>query len=120
MAAFATVRHQNAGSTVETIILTATANATYDFAPEHPIRAMSMMAKGGGGNNFGGGTVELLGSNDGTNFVSLPTAKTINADGIKSVAIIDCGFLNYRVALTGSTNPTLSIYVNLNNNHRRG
>lgn len=113
MAAFDTILHTSGGNALELVKVTASANATYNFQPEHPIRAMSLQAIGGGGNNFGGGTVELKGSNDGVTFYSLPTSVTLSADGIKSVTIPNSGLLFYQIALTGSTSPTLSIWVNM-------
>lgn len=113
--AFATIVHDGHGRH-ETLTVTATAstdNDTYEFRPAHPIRSMSISAIGGGGNNFGSGTVELTGSNDNVTFFALPTAKTLTADGIKSVATVDCGFLWYQISLTGATDPTLTIRVHI-------
>jgi len=114
MANFDTVLHTVDAQCVERVKVTATADATYKFAVNKPVRAMSLHAQG---SSFGAGTVELKGSNDGTNFLSLPTAKTLAANGIASVAVIDC-FLYYQIVLSGSTNPSLAISVEMYyNNH---
>lgn len=112
--AFATILH-TAGQSVETVTVTATVdtdNDTYDFAPEHPMRAMTIQTIG----DDGGGTTNLLCGNDGTNFVALPTAKSMTAAGVLSVVQADLGFKWYRIELTGSTNPTLTIIVNMSYN----
>ena len=116
MANFASKVWVSGGNAIETIKVTATANATLNFQPGHPIKSMTLMALGGGGNNFGGGTVELKCSNDGVTFFSLPTAKTLAADGVASVALIDQGFMFYQISLTNSTSPTLTIWVNIDYN----
>lgn len=114
MANFTTVLHTIDAQCVERVKVTATADATYNFAVNKPVRAMSIHAQG---SSFGAGTVELKGSNDGTNFASLPTSKTLSANGIKSVAVIDM-FHHYQISLSGSTNPSLTISVELYyNNH---
>jgi hypothetical protein len=118
--AFATIVHSNPLEAIETVTVTATTTTdddVYNFRPEYPIRAMTILAIGGGGNNFGSGTVELKASNDGVTFFSLPTVKTITSDGIKSVAVSDCGFLWYQISLSGSTDPTLTIVVSFSCNH---
>lgn len=58
-----------------------------------------------------GGSVTIHASNDGTNFVILPTAVTFTAAGIKSIALADLAFKFYRAALTAgdaTTNLTLT------------
>jgi len=52
--------------------------------------------------NYNAKTIELRASCDNTNFKALPTAKTFTADGILSVAAIDCGYCFYRVNITGA------------------
>lgn len=58
------------------------------------LSAMSIQGEG-----ISAGDIELHGSNDGTNFYALPTAVALAADGIKSVATADLGFLHYRITL---------------------
>jgi len=114
MANFDTVLHTVDAQCVERVKVTASADATYKFQLLRPARGMSIHAQG---SSFGAGTVELKGSNDGTNFFSLPTAKTLAANGIASVAVIDV-FLYYQIVLSGSTSPSLTISVEIYyNNH---
>ena len=110
--AFATILHESsqAQETVTVTATTATDNDTYDFKPAHPMRAMSFHAQG---SSFGAGTASLQGSNDGTNFFALPTAATTTANAIKSVSQADLGYKWYRIELTGATDPTLTIIVNM-------
>ena len=65
--------------------------------------------------NFAGGTIELQAAPDAVNYAALPTAKTLAATGIKSVAPADLSFYNYRFDLSGSVTPatitvTLIVY----------
>jgi hypothetical protein len=83
----------------------------YIFHAPAKLRAMSLH---GQGSSFGAGTLSLQGSNDGDNFFALPTAVSITANGVASVALADLGYRFYRIHLTGSTNPTLTAIVSLN------
>lgn len=108
--AFATILHtQDLHS--ETIKVTATAdtdNDSYDFQLRGTPIAMSLHAQGA---DFGSGTAAIQASNDGTNFAALPTAVSLTANGIKSVALADLGYSWYRIDLSGATNPTVTISV---------
>ena len=95
----------------ETVVVTATANTdndSYDFQLRSSPIAMSLHAQGA---DFGSGTAAVQGSNDGTNFAALPTAVSLTANGIKSIALADLGYSWYRIDLSGATNPTVSITV---------
>lgn len=73
------------------------------FTPFRTVKAMSFQATG----TFGtGATVTVLGSNDGTNFVALPTTVTFTAAGLKSVALEDLGINYYRVNTSGGVGTT--------------
>lgn len=96
------VRHIEAG---ETITVTFTTATTYDFMPEHPIRAMTLQGDG----NDNGGTLSLQGSNDGTNFFALPTAVSLTAAGLASVVVADMGYHNYRVNLSNITGTSVAV-----------
>ncbi len=89
----------------------ATDNFTHNFLAPRGLLAMSLQTKGSA---YGSGTLAINGSNDGTNFVALPTAVSLGADGVKSVALADLGFKWYQLALTGSTNPAFTAYVAMN------
>ena len=82
----------------------------YIFQAPAKLRAMSLDGKG----TFGSGTLSLQGGNNGTDFYALPTAVSMTADGIASVALADLGYRFYRIHFTGSTNPTLTAIVTLN------
>ncbi len=60
---------------------------------------------------FGSGTLELQVSNDGTNYVALPSgAKSLTAAGVKSTFDGElAGFKYARLQLSGSTSPSLTI-----------
>jgi hypothetical protein len=60
---------------------------------------------------FGGGTIALTGSNDGTNFYALPTAVTRTTPGLAAAAANGLGFRYYRLELTGATGPALTVSV---------
>ena len=83
----------------------------YIFDAPAGLRAMSFH---GEGSSFGAGTLSLQCSNDRSNFYVLPTAVSITANGVASVALADLGYHHYRIHLTGSTNPTLTATVVLN------
>lgn len=58
---------------------------------------------------FGGGTLALEAGNDETNFAALPTAVSLTAAGIKSVAADGLGYKSYRLALSGATSPSITV-----------
>ena len=96
--------------------VTATTDATVDnfvhnFQAPNGLQAMSLQTKG---SDYGSGTVAINGSNDGVNFVALPTAIALTADGVKSIALADLGYKHYQIALTGATNPVLTAFVSMN------
>ncbi len=62
------------------------------FQPKRPL-AMSVQATGA----FTTATIDIQASNDGTTYAALPTAVSLNAVGIKSVALADLGYQYYRV-----------------------
>ena len=77
---------------------------------------------GGGGNNFGSGTVTLQASPDGgTTFIDIPdaggTAVTFTADGVSNFEIYANGDLTtgkvvqLRLAVSGSTSPTIRYII---------
>lgn len=47
--------------------------------------------------------VALQASNDNSNFYALPTAVSLAADGIKSVAVADLGYRYYKILMTGAS-----------------
>lgn len=104
--------HTSKGNALEQVKVNFTADGDYQFQPEHPMRALSLQGDG----NDGGGTVSLQGSNDGTNFFALPTAVSLTAAGVATVAQADLGYLWYGVHLTGSTTPTLACVVGITYN----
>ena len=90
---------------VETVTVTFTTATHYDFRPEHPIRAMTLQGDG----NDNGGTLSLQGSNDNSNFFALPTAVSLTAAGIASVAQADLGYEFYRVNLSNITGTSVAV-----------
>ena len=88
---------------------------------ETPNRA-TVYVFGGGGNNFGSGTVTLRMSPDGgTTFIDMPdqtgSAITFTADGVTNFELygnqnpIGTEEVVFRLALTGSTSPTIRYIV---------
>lgn len=95
---------------VKTVIVIPTtvdgaAGATCDFQLRnaYAIAIQSVCA------NYNGKTIELKAACDGTNYLSLPTAKTFGADGIASVATADCSFFFYRLTITGAPLATATV-----------
>lgn len=80
------------------VVVSATLSAQNDtVAFQVPrVTAMSLQVTG----TFNGSTLALEASNDGTNYAALPTAVSLTAAGIKSVALADLGYLHYRLSLT--------------------
>lgn len=70
-------------------------NGNVDIEFSEPLISMSIQVEG-----RSAGTIDLQGSNNGSDFYALPTAVQLVADGIKSVAPADLGFRYYRVAVT--------------------
>lgn len=57
-------------------------------------------------------TLDLQGSNDGTTYAALPTAVSLSAAGIKSVAVEDLGYRFYRaIILAEAPGSTLTVTV---------
>lgn len=96
---------QNYG--VQQVDATITADGNIDFASMGAVYAMCFQATG----SFGSGTLKLQVSNDGTNYVDSPTATSVTAAGVKSVATADCGYKFYRLNLAGSTSPSITVKV---------
>ena len=88
------------------IALTAN-NDAVTFRPNHAMRGMTVQAEG----TFSSGTVALQGSNDGSTFYALPTAVSLTAAGIKSVAQLDLAYDYFKVIVTGATTPDLVVTV---------
>lgn len=84
-----------------------TTGATLDFQLPR-IRSASFQAVS---SNFNGKTVSLQGAPDGTNYAELPTAASLTATGVKSVALADTAYYNYRINCTGT--PTVAVVVTL-------
>lgn len=84
------------------VIVTVTQSEANDgvvgFEVLAPLVAMSFQVLG----TVGAGTVELHGSNDGSTFVALPTAVSVSAAGVKSVATADLGYKYYGVFVDSS------------------
>jgi hypothetical protein len=88
---------------------------------ETPNRA-TVWVYGGGGNDFGSGTVTLQGSPDGgTTFIDIPdqagTAITFTADGVTNFELygnadpVSSEVVQIRLALAGSTSPTIRYII---------
>ena len=83
-------------------------NGNLDYEMSKPLISLTMQLTG----TYVAGTVAIQGSNDGTNFVALPTAQSLSALGVKSVAVADLGFKHYRFAFTSmDAGNTLVLYV---------
>jgi hypothetical protein len=62
--------------------------------------------------DFGGGTVAIQAAPNGTDYLALPTAVSTTSTAIKSIAVADLGFVNYRAIITGATAPaTVTITI---------
>lgn len=89
-------------------VFTLTANNdVVNFTPNHSMRGMTIQVEG----TFSAGTLALQGSNDGTTFYALPTAVSLTAAGVKSVAQLDLAYDVFRVTVTGATTPSLTVTV---------
>ena len=93
-------------------VIKVTATADFNYTINSPGRILALSLHGQG--TFGGGTLSLRGSNDGTNFFALPTAVSMTASGIASVAPADLGYRFYDIQLTGSTTPSITAIVCIN------
>lgn len=82
---------EDAGKFNLTVAMTAQNDAQV-FQPLRPL-AMSIQATGA----FTSATIDIQASNDGVTYAALPTAVSLNALGIKSVALADLGYKFYRV-----------------------
>ena len=91
MATTAVFDREDRGKIVLTVTFTAQNDAVV-FQPNRA-RAMSIQAIGA----FTSATIDIQCSNDGTTYYALPTATSLNALGVKSVALADLGFNYYRV-----------------------
>ena len=93
---------------VTRIVATMTAqNDVLNFTMQR-VSAMSIQAEG-----VSAGDVELNASNDGTNYYALPTAITFAADGIKSIALADLGYLNYQIKLVTASEAVVVTVVGM-------
>jgi len=77
------------------ISLTVTFTALNDAVVFQPIRATAMSLQSTGA--FTTATIDIQASNDGVTYAPLPTAVSLNALGVKAVALADLGFKFYRV-----------------------
>lgn len=106
------------------VTVTADGNTDRDWKPvrkDTPNRA-TVYVFGGGGNNFGSGTVTLKVSPDGgTTFIDIPdaagTSITFTANGMTNFElyangdILSAGRVIIRLALAGSTAPTIRYII---------
>ena len=90
---------------VTRIVATLTAqNDVLNFTMQR-MSAMSIQAEG-----LSTAAVDLNASNNGVDYYALPTAVSLAADGIKSVAVADLGYLNYQILLkTASNTATVTV-----------
>lgn len=79
---------------VITITQSGANNGNIDVEIPKAMSAMSLQLTG----TYVAGTVTGQASNDGTNFVALPTAVAFSALGLKVIAVADLGFRYYRFA----------------------
>ena len=78
---------------------------------------MIIHVKGGGGSNFGGGTVTLQCSVDGTNWVAAPlpnangtSAMVVTAEGVRHLTDLPAG-LKMRLSIGAATTPDVDYFV---------
>ncbi len=95
------------GPNLITHSLTLTANGKLVWEAEDTLEALSVQVEG----DFGGGSVHLLVSNDNVHFHALPNegGRSFSAPGVKTILHEDTCFLWFKVILSGSTNPNLTI-----------
>jgi hypothetical protein len=90
-------------------------NSVLEIPMKEQISAMSLQAVG----TFGGSAqIDLKAGNDGTDAkrAALPTAASLTAEGIKSVAVADLGYRYYYLELSSahaSTDLTLTLVARL-------
>ena len=90
--------------------LVATFTAQNDATVFEMPRVMAMSLQGSG--TFGAATLDIQASNDGVTYAALPTAVSLSAAGIRSVAVADLGFRYYRViVLAAAPTGTLTATV---------
>ena len=70
------------------------------------LTAMTIQSVG----THGAATIDIRGSNDGVTFAALPTAVSLAAAGIKSVAVADLAYRFYKVIELAAA-ATLSVYI---------
>jgi hypothetical protein len=93
------------GKTRYTLTLAAQ-NDTFVFSAVNPT-AISFQGEG-----ISASDLTLQCSNDGENYYAMPTAATLAADGVKSVAVADLGFAFYRlIEETASETVTASLVI---------
>lgn len=97
MATTAVFDRDNRGKMILTVTFTA-ANDAVVFQPLRPL-AMSIQSLGA----FTAATLDIQASNDGVTYYALPTAKSLSALGVLSVAAIDLGFAFYRVIMLSAS-----------------
>src|SRR3990167_10432410 len=85
------------GKKILTVTFTA-ANDALVFQPKRPL-ALSLQSLGA----FTTSTIDIQASNDGVTYYALPTAISLAALGVKSVASIDLGFAFYRVIMLAAS-----------------
>lgn len=104
MAAPAVTADQQRGSRTRVITFSQSGanDGNIDFELNRPVASLSFQLAG----TYSAGTVKMQASNDGTNYADTPTAASLGATGLKSVALLDCGFRYYRLnfASMGSGN----------------
>jgi hypothetical protein len=93
------------GKTRYTVVLTAQ-NDVFVFAATRPSQITLQ------GEGISASDLTMQASNNGTDYYAMPTATTLAADGLKSVATADLGYAFYRIIEeTASESVTASIVV---------
>lgn len=72
------------------------------------LSAMSVQAEG-----IATANVVIRASNNGVDYYALPTAVSLAADGIKSIAEADLGYLNYQIQLTTASDTVVVTVVGM-------
>lgn len=105
MAATATISTLGPGKTVYTVTLTAQ-NDVYVFGTRRPSQ-ITMQGEG-----ISASDLTMQASNNGSDWYALPTATSLAADGLKSVATADLGYAYYRIIEeTASESVTATVIV---------
>jgi len=91
-------------------VVNITATLQNDVVPFNMPRCSAISAQLTG--TIGAANVSIECSNDGTNYVALPTAVVFAATGVKSIAPADLGFKYYRTNVTtGAPGGTLTLTI---------